>query len=1269
MKFRIKTGLFLFAFIILSVAIYIFSDNTSYASEVISPDEFVFFINSQERKPGAEIEMKSPELLVYITRPGGLPAGTQVSWLSSVTGVVATEEVKDIPDSNFINLVRKGPGYSTITANVKIGSQTYNLSFVVKIDLDFDYQRMRNNGSDIRVSNVTSERILVLNPDDPEQQVFLKYVDYVPEGGTTPVTGSAISAAAVSWESDNESVVTVTEEGKVKAVGSGSAFITVTTDTMSASDKTLTKSLRVVVAPTFRLKIDDSTIWYSSRDKNNFVPAENIPSNFVIESSAYFATNLKWEVYDVSANKKLPPSGDKLSYYVNENSGNVEFRNVKAGTYEIYAFANENFNVNTNAPYAYMKIIVPINLSSEDLVMNVGDTYNIVENSNIPNFNIFTVSYGPHSSQIVQVNENTGVITAKSKGKATVYLTYRPDANLYDPGSSYANDKTISITVIDSITLSASEAVLFTGGTLYLHAVVTDPTVPIVWSSSNPNIAKVENGLVTALRPGTAVITAQQTINGVIKKATCEITVQQSVTSISINPSVINIAIGEYKTLSATITPNISGVKLTWKTSNDKVVKIIETNPLTITVQGVSGGTAVITAINESNIVVGYCHVTVRQPVTRIQLSDTNVTVKLENRTLQLRAIVYPENAMNKEVRWTSSNTSIARVNNNGLVTFSSPGEVTIIATSVDNPEVMALCTITIEIPVSSVALDDKEITMYVGDTKRLTYSVLPVNASKTSVTWSSTNPSVASVDATGKVTARQAGTTVIMLKSLDGGHTAYCTVNVRQTAENIRFAKSEIEMLTGQVLEMEYSLVPANATDVSIIWESSDTRVVVVDEAGKVTAKGPGVAFVIARTNTGGMSYVKVTVKQAVSGLILNFTEKTIYVRDTFELKVSVTPSGATNTEVEWKSSNTNVATVSNKGEVTGISAGTAIIYCTTKDGGFTASCVVTVRELLKNMRLNTNEYRLSLNKTGQLTVLVDNKEITDQKFKWVSSNSDVVSVDKNGKITGHKLGTAIITAYAQDGSGADASCEVEVVRPVTKITLDKTYLNMYIGETKQLKAKVEPSNATYKTPYWFVEGDVDAIIIDEDGYITALKEGTVTIKVTAQDDSRKFAVCQVVVTKRVPATSVIISDKSLVMVQGEQRTIRPVLNPSNSTDGLTWSTDNSSVASVNSSGKITAKSTGTAYITVMTDSGKTATVEVNVIGLNVTELTLEQYSRYTLQVEGTTSRVIWDVADPEIAEVRNGVVITKARGTTTITANVNGRKLTCKLTVVKIK
>lgn len=1275
MKIGKRTGFYISICLVLIFAIYMFTGESTQAADtdIPLPDSYFFVVGGQSKKPGTEIEMKDKQLLLQVSAEGW-DKSTDVEWVSSEPGVVDIEPYnKDMP--NYVNLVRKGPGYSTITAVVKYGTYTYSLSCLVKVNLQFDYQKIeKENKAEIRVATTTNERILIMNTDSNPYQLYLKYVDYVPEGETKPVSGSAISASLVTWESDNESVVTVDENGKVKAVGSGSATITATTNTMSATDKTLSDKLKIVVSPKFSLSFDDlngnKVVANSNESNKNYTPVEGVPTTFNIESNAKYAVNLKWEVYDVSTKQKLSPTSSKLNYSVHDNDGIVHFSNVKAGTYEIYAFANDKYNANTNAPYAYMKIIVPINLKDETIVMNVGDTYSIVDNSNIPEFGIFDVSYGNKGdANIAHVDTAKGIITAKSKGKATIKLTYKYGSKLYDDDSVYTKDKTIYVTVIDGISLSTTQAVLYTQGTLLLQAEVTDRTEPIIWTSDAPNIAKVEDGLVTALRPGVAIITAQQIIDGVVKKATCEITVRQSVTNITVDPSEIDIAIGEYKTLKATISPKLSGIKLTWKTSNNKVVKITEANPQTVTVQGVSGGNAVISAINEENIVVGYCHVTVRQPVTSIKLSDTNVSISLGAGSLQLRAIVYPENATNKEINWTSSNTQVARVSKNGLVTLSSPGETTIIATSVDNPNAMALCTIKVEIPVTSVALDEKEVTMYVGQTKRLTYTVLPINASKNSVTWTSTNTSVATVDAAGKVTARQVGSTVIMLKSLDGGFTAYCTVNVRQIAEGVKFADNEIELMTGQVHELEYALIPANATDVNLIWESSDTKVAVVDDAGKVTAKGPGTAFIIVRTEAGGMSYIKVTVKQPVSGLILNFNEKIIHVKETFELKVSVTPSGASNLGVEWKSSNTNVATVSDKGEVTGIAVGTAIITCTTKDGGFTASCVVSVRDLLTSMGLNHSEYRLSINKSVTLSVVVDGKAVTDQQFKWVSSNSDIASVNKNGKVTGHKIGTATITAYATDGSGADASCDIQVVRPVTKVTLSKNYLNMFVGDTKQLKAKIEPSNATYKTPEWVIEGDKDVVMVDEDGYVTALKEGSVTIRAKAQDDSGKFAICQVIVNKRVPATSVVLSDKSIVMVQGEQKTIKPVLNPVNSTDSLTWSSDNSSVATVNSSGKITAKATGTAYVTAMTDSGKTATIEVNVIGLNVTKLELEQYSRYTLYVEGATSRVTWDVADPEIATVQNGVVVTKARGTTTITATVNGRRLTCKLTVVKIK
>jgi uncharacterized protein YjdB len=319
--------------------------------------------------------------------------------------------------------------------------------------------------------------------------------------------------------------------------------------------------------------------------------------------------------------------------------------------------------------------------------------------------------------------------------------------------------------------------------------------------------------------------------------------------------------------------------------------------------------------------------------------------------------------------------------------------------------------------------------------------------------------------------------------------------------------------------------------------------------------------------------------------------------------------------------------------------------------------------------MKLNYEEYRLGINKSFTLSVIVENETATNQDFRWVSSDTSIATVNKNGKVTGHKLGHATITAYATDGSGADASCDLEIVRPVTRVTLDKAYLSLLVGDSKELNVKIEPKNASYKGAIWS-SSDNTVAMVDEDGVVTALKEGTAMITAQAQDNSGKKATTYVTVNNRVPATGLVLSDRSLVMVQGEQREVRTVLSPFNSTDSLSWSTDNKAVASVNAkTGRIKANATGTAYITAMTDSGRTATVEVTVIGLNVTNLVLEQYSRYTLQVEGASSRVTWDIDNPAIADVNNGRIITKAIGTTNITATVNGRKLTCKLKVTKIK
>lgn len=1269
MRLRNRIGFTVLLSLILTLAILNFSGQKVEATEVGLPTDFYFSFNGNRRAAGTEIEVVSPQAFLNVASDTPI-SGVTVDWVSSEPGVISLESTT--LGTNYIKMVRKGPGYSTITANIKQGALSFSISIQVKVALSINYQ-----DSGFVNATTTGDKILVFDDvgDAYAKPILLKYVDYTPEGEVIPVSGSAIGADIVTWESDNVGVAEVVN-GKVYPRGAGNATIKISSATMSSQDKLMAITAKVVVRPKFSITFDNSagtTVTYNSYDDhtNASAYADGIPSNFVINSNASFATNLDWEIIDCSNGRKIPVgSSAKMDYSISDLSGNVTFSRVKAGTYEIYAFADDTFNAATNAPYAYLKIIVPVDVKNINLVMGVGDTYSILENTNITGVDFFGApNYLVGSADIASISLSDYVITANNKGVATIQLTYNSSLDLYD--DAYKDQTlTIHITVIDGIVLSTTRATIYVKGTLQLEAKVTDSS-QITWTSSDPTVATVTNGLVTGLKAGRTTITASQKINGIVKKATCQITVQPSVTAITLDPAKTTLAIGAYATIHATVTPNnLANVSLQWRSSNENVVKIVEENGLTATVQGIAGGVAVVTAINQENVVVGYSQISVQQPVTSIILSETSAVVKLSAKTLQIRATVYPENALNKTVTWISSNTSVATVDDNGVVKFLKPGTVTIIASSNDNPKVTAMCNLTIEVPVASIVLDDDTKTMYVGETARLAYTILPVNASNNTVIWSSSNPSVVSVDNAGRVTAKSVGTAIIILKTAEGGYMDMCTITVKSAPTSIKLDVTELKMKAGDNYTIKVTFTPKDATDIDLAWESSDTKIAIVDNQGKVTAKAAGTAIILARTTTGATAYVKLTVTQPVTGVLLNFNEKTIFVGQTYKLEASVSPSNASELSVTWKSSNTDIVTITNKGEITGVKGGVSIITCTTKDGGYTANCVVTVREPVTTISLDHDSYSVGVGKSFKLAATVKSDTATNQKVTWSSSNENVAVVNQNGKVTGVSVGYATITATATDGSEVEASCEVRVVIPVKSITLNATYKTLLVGESLKLKATVSDKNATIKTIVW-TSSDPSIAMVDDTGNVVALKKGQATITAQATDDSGKKALCTIVVNERVSATSITLQDKNVTMVPGETKIVNAVINPIGSKDSLTWSTDNPGVAKVNSkTGKITAVSTGTANITVMAESGKTATVEVTVVGLNRSKLTLEQYTDYKyLEVEGYSGKVTWDVENSAICVVSsNGKVSSRAVGTTYVIASVNGRKLKCKVTVVKI-
>lgn len=335
---------------------------------------------------------------------------------------------------------------------------------------------------------------------------------------------------------------------------------------------------------------------------------------------------------------------------------------------------------------------------------------------------------------------------------------------------------------------------------------------------------------------------------------------------------------------------------------------------------------------------------------------------------------------------------------------------------------------------------------------------------------------------------------------------------------------------------------------------------------------------------------------------------------------------------------------------------------------------CVVTVVEEVTTVVLDTHFYKLGLNSSYQLTATVSGEKATNKNVVWSSSDPDIVAVDDKGRITGVELGYATVTCEAADGSGASDVCEVRVCKLVTDIQLDVSYITLIQGKSYELHAKVEPDDATYPDPIW-TSDNTEIAIVSSKGVITALNPGNTIIHATANDSGEVSAICYVNVIKPVMATNISVSESEIVMSPGENRTVAIALVPNNTTETVTWSSDNTAVATVDpETGLITAKEIGSANINILTESGRKGTIKVFVVGLSRTYVELQQYTNLLLklEVDGSGSKnftVRWDVDNQNIATVQNGHVTAKALGTTTVYAVVNGRRLSCVVKVVKIK
>ena len=520
--------------------------------------------------------------------------------------------------------------------------------------------------------------------------------------------------------------------------------------------------------------------------------------------------------------------------------------------------------------------------------------------------------------------------------------------------------------------------------------------------------------------------------------------------------------------------------------------------------------------------------------VSRISLNKTTASVT-KGKTLQLTATVAPGNATNKEVKWSTSNKNVATVSENGLVTAVGGGDATITCTAQDGSGVKAICKVTVTVPVSGIQLSQTSAELTVGDTLTLIKTIYPSDATNRAVTWTSSSDAVASVDSNGKITAKTAGSAVITCKSVsDNSVVGICNVTV----------KAKVQTPT----EIKVSTISLNKTTASV-------------------TKGK-----------------------------------------TLQLTATVTPGNATNQKVKWSTSNKNVATVSENGLVTAKSAGTATITCTAQDGSnVKATCKVTVTVPVSGIQLSQTSAALTVGDTLTLTKTIYPSDATNQAVTWTSSSDAVASVDSNGKITAKTAGSAVITCKSVSDNSVVGICNVTVKAKVqtpteikvSTISLNKTTASVTKGKTLQLTATVTPGNATKKEVKWSTSNK-NVAMVSTSGLVTAKSAGTATITCTAQDGSSVKATCKITVKNPVvKVTKVTLNKTTATLAPKETLTLKATVTPTNATNkAVTWKSSNTKIATVSSSGKVTAKAAGTVTITCRAKdgSGKKATCKITV-------------------------------------------------------------------------
>ena len=487
--------------------------------------------------------------------------------------------------------------------------------------------------------------------------------------------------------------------------------------------------------------------------------------------------------------------------------------------------------------------------------------------------------------------------------------------------------------------------------------------------------------------------------------------------------------------------------------------------------------------------------------------------------------------------------------------------------------------------PTSSVSLV-KEVSVDKAKPTKLEYTIMPENAGTKELEWNSENPEVATVDANGIVTGKKIGKTVITAKTKDGTDiTASTTFTVLPLkVEAMTFAEPLVSIARTKDKTITLTLNSEEVDNKQMVWTSSDESVATVTQnldssyplEAIVTAHKIGKTTIKAEAQDGsGMSATcEVEVTPLMASDISLLTASVVKTIPT-QLEANVSPAETDNKKLKWASLTPNIATVTEDGIMTGLKMGTAKVKAETTDGSnlsvvfevqITGLPVSTISLPAESSIIKTESMKLEY---SILPLVSDN-----QKLKWSSNATDIASVDENtGVITAHKVGDAVITATATDGSGISASTKIHVIPlKISQIEMSKE-MSLLHSLSKQIEVKFTPELADNKTLKWISDNE-DIATVNQEGVVTGVNVGSANITATTTDGTELSATCKVTVN---PVT-IELSTNTINLQKGSEyvEQTATILPENYEHKDVVWTTSGNGVASVDKDGHITANKPG---------------------------------------------------------------------------------------------